>query len=218
MLDGLRDCPAFVLNHRMDVLAWNALADALHGFSAPDASRSMIRRAVLDPAAATVYPDWSAVAAEAVAYLRLNAGRHPDDPELTALVAELASRSADFRRLWDDHLVREKTYGVKRMVHPVVGPMDFGYETLALPGDADLAVVVYTAAPGSASEERLRMLASWTADRTAPTEAVAPAVAADPAGAADPTEAAASKAGEAGAPAEAVQAADRTAGRTPDRA
>jgi transcriptional regulator with XRE-family HTH domain len=215
MLEGLRDCPAFVLNHRMDVLAWNALADALHGFSAPDASRSMIRRAVLDPAAATVYPDWSAVAAEAVAYLRLNAGRHPDDPELTALVAELASRSADFRRLWDDHLVREKTHGVKRMVHPVVGPMDFGYETLVLPGDADLAVVVYTAAPGSASEERLRMLASWTAGRTAPAEAV------DPTAAADPAEAAAAEAGVAGvagAPAEAVQAADRASGRTPDRA
>ncbi|SFE87976.1 Helix-turn-helix domain-containing protein [Actinacidiphila alni] len=167
MLDSFHDTPAFVLGRRMDVLAWNALADALHGFSTPGASRNMLQRVFLDPAAGDIYPDWSAVAAESVAYTRLRAGRHQDDEELEALVAELSTKSADFRRLWDDHLVKEKTYGVKRLVHPVVGRMDFGYETLALPGDPEQTIVVYTAPPGSASEERLRMLASWTAKSTA---------------------------------------------------
>jgi len=40
------------------------------------------------------------MAAETVAYLRLRAGRRPDDTQLAALVGELSMKSDDFRRLW----------------------------------------------------------------------------------------------------------------------
>ncbi|GLV85205.1 hypothetical protein Slala03_48940 [Streptomyces lavendulae subsp. lavendulae] len=102
-----------------------------------------------------------------MAYLRLDAGRHPDDPALSALVGELSVKSEDFRRLWADHQVKEKTYGVKRMVHAVGGELEFGYETLALPGDPDQLLVAYTAVPGSATAERLALLAGRTAAATA---------------------------------------------------
>jgi transcriptional regulator with XRE-family HTH domain len=178
LLDSVRDTPAFVLGRRMDVLAWNALADAVNDFTSmtgpgPDDRAgggrrpNMARAVFLDPRAAEFYPEWAAVAAETVAYLRLYAGRHADDELLAALVGELSVKSADFRRLWADHLVREKTYGVKRLSHPVAGELEFGYETLALPGDPDQLLVVYTVPPGSASAERLAVLASWTADRDA---------------------------------------------------
>ncbi|MFG1808514.1 helix-turn-helix transcriptional regulator [Streptomyces sp. NPDC049040] len=163
LLDGMADCPAMVIDHRMEVLAWNALGDAVHDFASDPADRNMPRRVFLDPRAAALYPDWAAVAAETVAYLRLGAGRHPDDGRLTALIGELSMKSEHFRRLWADHLVSEKTHGVKAIDHPVAGELRLAYETLALPGDADLTVVVYTAPPGSASAERLAVLASWSA-------------------------------------------------------
>jgi transcriptional regulator with XRE-family HTH domain len=162
LLDGMADTPAFVLGHRMDVLAWNALAAAVNGFPA-DGTPNMARTAFLDPAARALYRDWPAVAAETVAHLRLYAGRHPRDARLTALVGELSVRSEDFRRLWADHQVKEKTYGVKRLHHPFAGDLDFGYETLALPGDPDQLLVAYTAPKGSPTAERLSLLASWTA-------------------------------------------------------
>ncbi|MFE2149766.1 helix-turn-helix transcriptional regulator [Streptomyces lavendulae] len=168
LLDGMCGTPAFVLGRRMDVLAWNALADAIGGFSRkPSAERNQARQVFLDPSAPVCYPDWAAVAAETVAYLRLDAGRHPDDPALSALVGELAVKSEDFRRLWADHQVKEKTYGVKRMVHAVGGELEFGYETLALPGDPDQLLVAYTAVPGSATAERLALLTGRTAAATA---------------------------------------------------
>lgn len=162
LLDNLADRPAMAIDHRMDALAWNSLGDAVHDFTG-GAPRNMPRRVFLDPGAADVYPDWPAVAAETVAYLRLHAGRHPDDRRLTELIGELSVKSEHFRRLWADHLVREKTYGVKRLIHPVVGELDLAYETLSLPGDADLTVVVYTAQPGTPTAERLAVLASWHA-------------------------------------------------------
>ncbi|MBY8877330.1 helix-turn-helix transcriptional regulator [Actinacidiphila acidipaludis] len=161
MLDGMRDVPAFVLGRRMDVLAWNDLCGALQDFR-PGTVPNMVRAVFQSPDARSLYPDWPAVAAETVAYLRLDAGKHPDDPELAALVGELSVRSEDFRRLWADHLVKEKTFGVKRIDHPVAGELELAYETLALPGDPDQTVVVYSSA-GSRTAERLALLASWTA-------------------------------------------------------
>ncbi|MCX0244227.1 helix-turn-helix transcriptional regulator [Streptomyces drozdowiczii] len=169
LLDMFDRAPAFVLGRRMDVLAWNALGDALAGFSRmPAGERNMPRQAFLAPGARELYPDWPAVAAETVAYLRLDAGLHPDDKELAALVGELSLKSEDFRRLWADHQVKAKTYGVKRMAHPVVGALTLPYETLAVPGEPDLSLVVYTPEPGSETAERIALLASWAAGENAP--------------------------------------------------
>lgn len=164
LLDTVDRAPAFVLGRRMDVLAWNDLGDAVVGFSrmAPE-DRNMPRQVFLDPRARELYLDWAAVAAETVAHLRLDAGQHPHDVQLTTLVGELSLRSEDFRRLWADHQVREKSYGVKRLHHPVVGELELPYETLAVPGEAGQLLVVYTAEPGSRTAERLQLLASWAA-------------------------------------------------------
>ncbi|QHC27074.1 helix-turn-helix domain-containing protein [Streptomyces sp. GS7] len=164
LLDTIDKAPAFVLGRRMDVLAWNALGDALVGFSqmAPK-DRNMPRQVFLNPRAHELYPDWPAVAAETVAHLRLDAGNHPQDAQLATLVGELSLASEDFRRLWADHQVKEKTYGAKRMTHPVVGELTMPYETLTVTGEPDQMLVVYPPEPGSQTEERLKLLASWAA-------------------------------------------------------
>ncbi|MEU7635877.1 helix-turn-helix transcriptional regulator [Streptomyces sp. NPDC039016] len=160
LLDTIDKAPAFVLGRRMDVLAWNGLGDAVVGFSrmAPE-DRNMPRQVFLVPQARELYLDWPAVAAETVAHLRLYAGNHPKDPQLAVLVGELSRGSEDFRRLWADHQVKEKGYGAKRLMHPVVGELDMPYETLAVPGEPDQLLVVYTPEPGSRTEERVRLLA-----------------------------------------------------------
>jgi MmyB-like transcription regulator ligand binding domain len=56
--------------------------------------------------------------------------------------------------------------------HPVVGELALTYEALELPGDNGQRILVYTAEPGSPSQEALNLLASWAA---APSESVADA-------------------------------------------
>ncbi|MET8542508.1 helix-turn-helix transcriptional regulator [Kitasatospora sp. NPDC004799] len=176
LLDLMTEVPAFVLGRRMDVLAWNALGDAVNGFSTradagPDRLPNQARHAFLAPSAREYYRQWDAVAAETVAFLRRDAGLHPEDPALGALVGELSLRSSEFGRLWADHLVREKTDGVKLVNHPLVGELDFGYETLGVNGSPDQLLVVYTAPVGSPTAQKLALLASWTAAGAAPEEA-----------------------------------------------
>ncbi|HMK98067.1 MAG TPA: hypothetical protein VK425_11010, partial [Acidimicrobiales bacterium] len=52
--------------------------------------------------------------------------------------------------------------GTKTLHHPVVGDLTLAYEGLDLPGDNGQRILVYTAEPGSPSEEALNLLASWS--------------------------------------------------------
>ncbi|MDT7839515.1 helix-turn-helix transcriptional regulator [Streptomyces justiciae] len=162
LLDSMERTPAFVLGPGMEVLAWNALGDALLGFGrmAP-ARRNIVRQLFLEPGGRDLYPDFPAVAAQTVAHLRLSAGAHPDDPALRDLVGELSLKSEDFRRLWADHQVRACMYGVKRVRHPIAGLLTLPYESLTLPETPDQTLVVYTPEPGSETAERLALLGSW---------------------------------------------------------
>lgn len=54
--------------------------------------------------------------------------------------------------------------GTKRFHHPVVGELVLDYEELAITAEPGQVLMVYSAEPGSASAERLRLLASWAAD------------------------------------------------------
>jgi transcriptional regulator with XRE-family HTH domain len=166
LLDSMTDVPAFVLGRRMDVLGWNRLAAALiadFGSLEPK-DRNIPRLVFLDPATRDFYPDWEAVADETVGYLRMYAGRYPDDPELAELVGELSIHSPEFRQHWARHDVKDKTFGTKAQYHHLVGEITVQYETLQPPGEPDQLMVTYTVEPGSTSEQNLRLLASWTAD------------------------------------------------------
>ncbi|MYS80985.1 helix-turn-helix transcriptional regulator [Embleya scabrispora] len=150
LLDRI-DAPAFVLGRCMDVLTWNPAADAVMGLSAmAPHERNMARHTFLSPDADRFYPDWERVAADTVAFLRLDAARHSHDARMAALVEELSAGNPCFRPLWDAHQVAEKTHGTKRL-RPADGTvLDTAYETLSFPGDPDLMLVVYTTAPRTA--------------------------------------------------------------------
>ncbi|MFE2546752.1 MmyB family transcriptional regulator [Actinacidiphila glaucinigra] len=170
LLETMTDVPAVVVGRRTDVLAANRLARALYtDFDAlPQRQRNMARFIFLDEAARTLYDDWEGVARTSVAALRLYAGKHPHDSRLAELVGELSARDDDFRAWWDDHDIKRRTYGVKHFHHPVVGELTLQYEALAVTGDPDQILGVYTAEPATASERALRKLAEW-AEATGPT-------------------------------------------------
>ena len=162
LVDTLDHLPALVLGVSMDVLAWNRLAAALvvDWGAVPREERNVARHFFLDDGARELYRDWPEDARATVGWLRLAAGRHPDDARLAELIGELSMKSEEFRRLWPRRDVREKTHGAKRFQHPLVGPLALAYETLLLPGGDEQTLVVYTAAPGSESETALRLLGS----------------------------------------------------------
>lgn len=160
LLDSIPDTPAFVVGRRTDVLAWNALAATLltDFDDLPPEHRNKAWLVFRHAEVRSRFANWEVKARDIVAYLRMDAARHPGDPALAALVAELSEDSADFRELWDEHEVRDKTHGGYHLRHPEVGEFTLAYESLTLPGDPDQTLITYTAEAGSPSEAALRLL------------------------------------------------------------
>jgi transcriptional regulator with XRE-family HTH domain len=176
-LDAITAGPAVVGNGRTDILAANGLARAFYTdlFANPGNQRNLARFQFLDPASRRFYPDWELFADMAVAILRREAGRDPHDKGLHDLVGELSTRSKDFRTRWGAHNVRRHGTGTKRFNHPAVGDLTLAYESLDLAAEPGLSMTIYTAEPGSPSEEGLRLLASLAATEDASPAAQHPA-------------------------------------------
>jgi hypothetical protein len=56
--------------------------------------------------------------------------------------------------------VQQRTYGSKRIRHPLVGELTVDYETLAFPGDPEIRLFVFTTSPGSTSRQAMEKLAA----------------------------------------------------------
>ncbi|MGA4840475.1 helix-turn-helix domain-containing protein [Streptomyces sp. G45] len=152
LLDSLDGFPAFVTDHRLDVVACNPPgAELIGGLDEPGRrDRNQARYLFLDPAARNVFLDWRDRAAEAVGQLRVAAGRYPDDAELAALIGELSARSEEFRQIWDTGEVVMCAAGRKRLRHPVRGVLTLDYETLHVPaGPGEQGLVVHVFSPGT---------------------------------------------------------------------
>ncbi|MET7701052.1 helix-turn-helix transcriptional regulator [Streptomyces sp. NPDC005485] len=165
LLDSLTG-PALVMNGRTDLLAANALGRALLApviDAARGATPNHARFLFLDPRANQFWGDWERAADETVALLHAQAGRDPYDRTLTDLVGELSTRDETFRTRWARHDIRQHHQGAKPLHHPLVGELHLTYEPLELAAD-NLTLIAYDAQPGSDSEDKLRLLASWTID------------------------------------------------------
>ncbi|MDX3852797.1 helix-turn-helix transcriptional regulator [Streptomyces sp. AK02-01A] len=165
IVEGMPELPAYVMNNRLDTLAANRLGRALYSemYADPTCGANVARFAFLNAAARRFYTDWERMARFAVGALRIEAGKNPYDRDLSNLIGELSTRSDAFRVMWgsqDVHVFRQST---KLLHHPLVGDLELDQETMSLPDESGLSVVVYSAPPGTAAEDGLKLLASWSA-------------------------------------------------------
>ncbi|MFJ3787932.1 helix-turn-helix domain-containing protein [Kitasatospora sp. NPDC090091] len=170
LIGAMADVPAVVVGRRNEVLAWNPLGHALLAGhldpAAPDrpADRPNLSRLLfLDPRTRALYPRWETEARAQVAFLRLAAGRHPNDRQLAELIGELSMKSAEFAALWSGHPVHDCLFGTKELRHPVVGGLVLSFEALPLPEAAGHRMLLFSAEPGSSAEAGLRLLAASAA-------------------------------------------------------
>ncbi|WP_086560288.1 helix-turn-helix domain-containing protein [Streptomyces africanus] len=161
LMDAWPHNPAIVYNRAYDVLASNAIADALfHGWAH---SRNLMHIVFTDPAARAFYRDWHDVARNSVAGFRLGHGAAPNDPRVRQVLTELLEHSPEFAELWARHDVRGKALERKRFEHRDVGPLTLTMQTFDIRSAPGQELVVYHAEPASPSSEALALLGSLAA-------------------------------------------------------
>ncbi len=152
LLDGMPYTPAYVVDAKYDVLAWNQLAT--HFISNLDQvdqdDRNMIRWMFRQPDTDAHWddPEMVAFTRASIADLRAAYGRYPGDCGIAALVTELMGVSKRFAEMWNEHEVAARRNIVKRIQHPAAGPLEFECQVLYV-ADTDQRIIVYSAEPGS---------------------------------------------------------------------
>jgi transcriptional regulator with XRE-family HTH domain len=161
LIESWTRTPAFIIGHAQDLLATNALADALYrDFAQHD---NVLRMLFLDPAAKTFYRNADRARHHAVAALQQTATSTPEDPRILELVGELSVRSGEFRALWAREYTRVPPYEVKQVYHSVVGDLELRHEALNIRSAPGQQLVILQAEPGSPSADGLALLGSISA-------------------------------------------------------
>lgn len=157
LLDRLGPVPAYVVDERHDIVAWNAVAASLITDFAqlPREERNALRLSMRGVCSAPNGENH--FARQAAAELRLAVARHPDDPALAALTREYAEFSTEFADSWRDHEVRPRPTLRKRIDHPHLGPLDLDCQTLQVPGQKH-RLILLTAEPGTPTHNALEDL------------------------------------------------------------
>ncbi|MFC8799402.1 helix-turn-helix transcriptional regulator [Promicromonospora sp. NPDC057138] len=169
----LMGVPAVVLGRHLDVLAWNALAAELLGDPAsyPPERRNFLVALFDDESGRLHCANWELIALEYIGMLRAAVAADPGHPRAVAVVGELSIRSAEFRRLWARHDVRESVHGAKVIHHPRVGDIAMEWDAYPLPGNPGPVMLVFTPHPGPAADQ-LSLLGSLAETRPAETRPV----------------------------------------------
>jgi len=144
--------PAMIRTATWDVVAWNGAATIMltdYG-KLPPGQRNILRLIFLDPHSRARQHDWQAVARLVVGAFKVDAARAGAAKEVEPLVAELCRLSPEFKALWNGNDIATHGEGIKRMRHPVLGPIALEYSTFAVDGRSDLSMVVYN--PTTAAE------------------------------------------------------------------
>lgn len=100
--------------------------------------------------------DGGAVESAIVSDLRRATGRFPHSSRLTRLIRTLNAQNPRFAELWAAGEVGAHREDHKIIEHPLVGPIEVDCDVLS-DGDADLKIVILTAAPDTEDATRLEL-------------------------------------------------------------
>jgi transcriptional regulator with XRE-family HTH domain len=160
LLDSMAATPAYVVDAAYNILAWNQLATHFIGNLEGHADRNMIRWTFRWSPADVIWSDehFLRFTRAIVADLRASYARYPGDPQIGSLVTEMLALSPQFAQMWAAHEVEVRSPMLKRVEHPLTGPLEFECQLLHL-AETGQRLIVYCAAPGSATEVAFGKLA-----------------------------------------------------------
>ena len=155
LLHALQQVPAYITDPNRDVVASNAMAQAMVG-GAWWPGRNVVLE-TFAPHVQAGMPGWEQFARRVVAGLRATAD--PQHPRLQEIVGTLSVRDENFRRWWAEHDVAAISSGEVPCYFAEFGIAQLRWHELEAPGRPGHLLTVFHADPGTPGHEALRDLA-----------------------------------------------------------
>ncbi|GAB3220638.1 helix-turn-helix transcriptional regulator [Glycomyces halotolerans] len=164
LMHAMLPAPAFIVDAAWDLHGWNAVCDALCGFSEfPPEDRNGVWGAFASKRFRTQTVDWAVHARRMVGELREGFARNPEQ-RVEALLERLREHFPEARAWIDEHAVVHRGSGIDMAIeHPIVGLLQLEQSVLHSAEAPEFQLIVKQPKPGTGTEERLRELASLSA-------------------------------------------------------
>lgn len=145
LLHDLTLRPAYVLNLRWDVLAWNPAAERLFGFSRlPAEQRNLLWMVFMDAHLRALLQPWEDQALQMLASFRRDHVHARHEVDVAHLVHTLEQGSAEFRAGWQSQAIDGPCQGARHFCIEPLGALTLQHTSLTVDADKHLRMVYYT--------------------------------------------------------------------------
>jgi len=161
VFDRLEDTPAQIVNSAGETLKQTHLAVALLGDETSFTGLNRVRAyrwfTDLDSRRSTPPEDHERHGHTLVAQLAVAAAAGGPRSQAAEVITALRASNDEFERIWNEHPIAGPYCEPKSILHDELGPMELYGQTLLDPEQSQ-ALMIFTAAPGSESHEKLALL------------------------------------------------------------
>lgn len=161
MLENMGICPAYILDQRFNVLAWNDAAGALFGdFFSHQSGRglNMVWAMFNNPGYRQLFINWEDRARMTLAQFRVIYGKNIGDVWFKEFIEDIMQASPEFNCWWRDHDIQGVLGGNDEINHPEMGYIKLDYISLGISGNPNLTLQVYTPAPDTDTAKKIKQL------------------------------------------------------------
>ncbi len=160
ILDRMGTYPAYIIDRRWNVAAWNKMTSTLCGDlnQVAEIERNVLWRVFMMKDNGARIVNWENVAPILLAHFRSQYVLHMNDSWLQEFVCKLHDKSEEFRAWWERHDVSGSSEGKQVIHHPKAGLLTFRYNTFTVPDRGDFVMRVFTPVENTGTEEKLELL------------------------------------------------------------
>lgn len=168
-LDLQYPSPAYVTDHRLNIVAWNKSASLIYGDyeSMTCRDRNTVWRTFTSPYVRQLLREnWETHARHRLAHFRASYGKFAGEPWWMELIEELKHASEEFRSWWPHHDVLNGPEGKKINYHPTAGVLVFDQISFLVSESAYLTVTINMPSKSDETIARLTKLLSDYEDQS----------------------------------------------------
>jgi len=160
IITGLRHCPVIVSDRMCNIVGWNQAA--CHVFldfdRIPPEERNMIRLLFSRREFRRLAVNWEQFASGFLSMFRSYYGRYVSDEWYERFLREMSETHPEFRSMWEHGQVSYAPEVHLEFRHAKAGKMVYELTSLSVSGQDDLRLSIYTPAPDTPTESKLRRL------------------------------------------------------------
>lgn len=157
VLDHLTIIPAYIMDDKWNIVAWNNCACAVFGdFSKLEPKeRNIVWMMFNNSDYMSLFDDWAFHARGILARFRATCGKHVDDDWYTTFVNKLRAQNTSFDKWWSMYAVHGMNEITKKLTHPVVGCLSFEFSCFDVSDNPNLKLILHTPSPDTDTKQKI---------------------------------------------------------------